>query len=62
MEALIKYWGDRFTPEELIEHIGISMQDLLYILEESGWVRCNADDFQEDFENIYKVGDFYEQS
>ena len=56
MEALIKYWGDRFTPEELVEHIGISLQDLLYILEESGWVRCNMDEFQEDFEKIYQIG------
>ena len=54
MEALIKYWGDKFTPEELVEHIGISMQDLLYILEESGWARANIDDFEEDFKQIYK--------
>jgi hypothetical protein len=60
MEALIKYWGDKFTPEELIEHIGISMQDLLYILEESGWARCNIDDFKADFEQIYQVGETYE--
>ena len=54
MEALIKYWSDTYTPEELVEHIGISMQDLLYILEESGWVRSNMDDFEEDFKQIYK--------
>jgi hypothetical protein len=56
MEALLKYWSDRFTPEELVEHIEISMQDLLWILEDSGWVRTNADNFKEDFERIYEIG------
>ena len=56
MEALIKYWNDKFTPEELVEHIGISMQDLLWILEDSGWVRNNFDEFKEDFEYIYEIG------
>ena len=56
MEALIKYWNDKFSPAELVEHINISMDDLLYILEDSGWVRTNFDDFREDFENIYDIG------
>ena len=61
MEALIKYWGDKFSPEELVEHIGISMQDLLWILEDSGWVRVNFDSFKEDFEQIYEIdGGTYE--
>ena len=56
MEALIKYWNDKFSPAELVEHINISMDDLLYILEDSGWVHANVDDFKEDFENIYDIG------
>ena len=57
MDALIKYWGDRFTPEELVEHIGMSMQDLLWILKDTGWIRANMDNFREDFEKIYEIGD-----
>jgi len=56
MEALIKYWNDKFSPAELVEHINITMDDLLYILEDSGWVHANLDDFREDFENIYDIG------
>lgn len=58
MEAILKYWSDRFTPEELIDHIGISMEDLLWILDESGWVEANLDCFREDFEKIYQVGEY----
>jgi hypothetical protein len=56
MEALIKYWNDKFSPEELIEHIGISMEDLLYVLQDSGWVESNLNEFRTDCETIYGVG------
>lgn len=55
LEALIKYWKDKYSPAELVEHIGISMDDLLYILED--WVEENLNDFKEDVELIFGYGD-----
>lgn len=51
MEALIKFYIDRFTPEELVEHIGISMEELTDCL--FHWLADNRERFREDFETIY---------
>lgn len=52
MEALIKYYMDRFTPEELVEHIDIPMRDLTDCL--YYWLSENREKFREDFELIYQ--------
>lgn len=55
MEALIQYWKDRYTPEELVQHLNIPMDDLTYLL--ADWIRDNLDKFREDVEFIYGIGD-----
>lgn len=55
MEALFKYYIDRFTPTELVEHIDVPMEVLVDAL--SNWLSENRENFQEDFEFIY-AGDF----
>jgi hypothetical protein len=51
MEALYKYFIDRYTPAELVEHIDVPMEVLVDAL--SNWLAENRENFQEDFEYIY---------
>lgn len=51
MEALLKFWEDKYTPAELVEHLDISMEDLLYIL--TDYIEENLDKYREDIETIY---------
>lgn len=51
MEALRNYWNDKYTPAELVEHIGISMEDLLFCLED--YIDENLNQFKDDVEEIF---------
>lgn len=51
MDTLEQYWKDKFSPAELVEHIGISMEDLLFCI--GDWVEENLDQFRDDIEEIY---------
>lgn len=55
MDALIKYWEDKYTPAELVEHLGISMDDLLFCL--TDWCEEHLNDFREDVETIFGYGE-----
>ena len=54
-DALTRHWKDKYTPEELVEHINISMDDLMFCLLD--WIEEHTEDFQEDYENIFGYGE-----
>lgn len=55
MDALLKYWTDKYSPSELIDHVGISMEDLQFCL--MNWFEEHLDDFKEDVETIFGYGE-----
>jgi hypothetical protein len=55
MDALKLYFKDKYTSTELVEHIDISMDDLLWIL--TDWLEEHTEDFQKDYEVIFNMGD-----
>ena len=55
MDALYQYWKDKYSPAELIEHIDIDMDDLLFLLQD--YVEENLDDYRADIEEIFGYAD-----
>ena len=55
LDGLIEYYRDRFEPSELIEHLGISFDDLQEFLED--WISENTDAIMEDLEHITDTGE-----
>ncbi len=51
MDALLTYWKDKYSPAELVEHMDISMDDLLFCLLD--FIEENINDYREDIEEIY---------
>jgi len=50
LNDLMEYYRDRYDPAELVEHLDITIDDLLDAL--VGWFENNEDKVQEDLEHI----------
>jgi hypothetical protein len=58
LEALLRYYSDRFEPTELVEHLDIDIEDLLGCLEDWIKYKMNMENaFQEDLEHITTYGE-----